>query len=155
LPARGSASPASGSPSPASGFAFSSSGSASPRGEQASPGRQGGRVDAVWEIRYVRGGQGYAVYLDGQSGAFTEERPGRLRWGEQAVLRRPIGLSAADALRRALREAGGQAYELELEMDGGVPTYEVAVMAWGRFLEVEMHAQTGEVIEVEDETVGS
>ena len=62
------------------------------------------------------------------------------------------GLSEEQAVEIALLEVPGEVQEIELEKDGGLMVYEIEILdADGQEFEVEIAADTGDVIEVEAE----
>ena len=63
-----------------------------------------------------------------------------------------IGLTEAQVIEIALLEVPGEVQEIELETEDGIPVYEVEILvSGGTEMEVEIHADTGEVLEIETE----
>jgi len=63
-----------------------------------------------------------------------------------------VKISMIQAIETAMKAVpGGKAFEAELEMEKGKPVYEVELLADGKFMEVEIDAVTGKVLEVEEE----
>lgn len=61
-------------------------------------------------------------------------------------------LSEAQAIEIALAEVPGEVKETELESEDGLQVYEIEILtAEGKEMEVEIHAGTGEVMDVEAE----
>ncbi|HPP19858.1 MAG TPA: PepSY domain-containing protein [Phycisphaerae bacterium] len=106
----------------------------------------------VYIVTYAQDGKIYETVLD--ASLENASRPRRIYYSVDDPLqaRTLARLSFFEALARAQKEVLAEPYEIELEMDSGRATYEIALMGLGRFLEIEIDAQTGEVIEVEDET---
>lgn len=105
----------------------------------------------VYTAIILHNGRPHRVTLDANLDLLTGPRPTHA-YAEAIEARRQARLSFEDALNRALKEIEGQVYEIELEIDDGVATYEVSMSALGRYLEIEVNALTGEIIELEDET---
>lgn len=60
------------------------------------------------------------------------------------------GLSEAEAIEIALMEVPGEVQEVELEREDGMQVYEVEILtAEGVEMEVEINADTGDILEVE------
>ncbi len=93
-----------------------------------------------------------SVELDAVLETTHEAREAVFLTDDAVTARKHARLAFAEALARSLNELEGQVYEIELEMDDNRPTYETALMTLGRFFEIEVDAETGEVIEIEDET---
>lgn len=106
----------------------------------------------VYLVTYVRNGKALRSELDAALERLQKTRPALFSFDDPLQARARARLTFAEALARAEQEVKARAYEIELEMDSKRSTYEVALMGLGRFVEVEIDAQTGEVIEVEDET---
>lgn len=105
----------------------------------------------VYIVTFLRGGRIYEIELDAALEVAEEAERVPVLF-DHAVARAQARLTFAEALARSMEEVEGQVYEIELEIDDNRPTYETTLMALGRFMEVEIDAQTGEVVEVEDET---
>lgn len=62
----------------------------------------------------------------------------------------PVAVSATQAIEIALAEVPGEVQEVDLDRDDGQQVYEVEIVnADGVEMEVEVDAETGEVLEVE------
>ena len=62
------------------------------------------------------------------------------------------GLTEAEVIEIALTEVPGEVVEVEFETEDGIDIYEVEILtADGEEMEVEIDANTGEVLEVEEE----
>ncbi|HOQ84530.1 MAG TPA: PepSY domain-containing protein [Phycisphaerae bacterium] len=111
---------------------------------------EGGEL--VFIVEHVRDGEVFEDELD--SRFERVEPPERLIFlrDDPLTARVRARLTFSEALARALEAMEGLPCEIELEMDDGRPTYEIAMWTLGRFIEVEVDAETGEVIEIEDET---
>lgn len=107
---------------------------------------------AAYAVTFLREGRIYETELDAALDVSEEAEEIWIPFDNLLQARTQALLSFSHALTRSLKEVEGQVYEIELEMDDNRPTYEIAVMALSRFMEVEIDAQTGKVIEVEDET---
>lgn len=110
------------------------------------------RGAAVYIVTFLREGRVYNVELDAVLATTHEAREVVFLTDDAVTARKHARLTFAEALTRSLNELEGQVYEIELEMDDNRPTYETALMTLGRFFEIEVDAETGEVIEIEDET---
>lgn len=113
-------------------------------------GMQSGRP--AYKVYFVRQGQVRRLMVDGLTGEFGRDRRLFSSMRDSLNARPHAAITFAHALACALEELDGHPYELELEMDDGQPTYEVAMETHGQFVEVELHAATGEILEVESET---
>jgi len=107
---------------------------------------------AVYLLTFLREGRVYKVELDVSLETAGEAIEVVFLMDSPLPARTKARLTFAEALARSIKEVEGRVYEIELEMDDNRPTYETALMALGRFLEIEVDAETGEVIEIEDET---
>jgi uncharacterized membrane protein YkoI len=112
------------------------------------------RGTAVYVVTFLREGRVCEVKLD--TTLETVDKAREIVWmadqDNAVAARAQARLTFSEALSRSTTEVEGQVYEIELEMDDNRPTYETALMGLGRFLEIEVDAGTGEVIEIEDET---
>jgi uncharacterized membrane protein YkoI len=106
----------------------------------------------VYVATFLRDGKVYEIELDPALEVTKEAEKVAVLLDKPLEALTRARLTFTQALARSLKEVEGHVYEIELEMDDNRPTYEIAVMALSRFMEVEIDAQTGEVIEVEDET---
>lgn len=106
----------------------------------------------AYEVRFVDEKGVRRAVLEGMSGAVEGVRQSKSSMRGALEARRLARISLREALALALEELAGNPYELELEMDDGQPTYELSVEAQGQFIEIELHALTGEILEVEQET---
>lgn len=106
----------------------------------------------VYVVTYESGGKVYETELD--TDLNEVEQPERVPFltDDPVQARRLAQITIVQALAKALGELDGQVYEIELEMDDGRPTYEIALCGKGRFMEIEIDAVTGEILEIEDET---
>jgi uncharacterized membrane protein YkoI len=111
---------------------------------------------ATYVAHLIEGSRVREIWLDASSGEVRREAPeGALRsWRAERTAREQARLDFHQAMRRATAELQGAYWEAEVEFDDRRPTYEFAVQSLGRFMEIELDAVTGEVIDVEDETVG-
>lgn len=112
------------------------------------------RGTAVYVVTFLRESRVCEVKLD--RALETLDKAREVVWmadQDNAVAARAQAcLTFSEALSRSTKEVDGRVYGIELEMDDNRPTYETALMGLGRFLEIEVDAATGEVIEIEDET---
>ena len=62
------------------------------------------------------------------------------------------GLSEEQAIEIALAEVGGELQEAELEREDGMSVFEIEILtADGTEVEVEINAETGEILEIDEE----
>lgn len=106
----------------------------------------------VYVVTFLQNGKVFEIELDAALDISEEAERVRVPFDHPLQARAQARLTFSHALTRSLKEIEGQVYEIELEVDDNRPTYEIALMALSRFVEVEIDAQTNEVIEVEDET---
>lgn len=107
---------------------------------------------AVYVVTFLQGQRVMEIELDESLEVVEEPEEVPLFGDDPTALHAHARLGFTEALARSMKEVEGDVYEIELEMDDDRPTYETALRALGRFMEIEIDAQTGEVIEIEDET---
>lgn len=107
---------------------------------------------AGYEVYFLRDGHSYKTWLNAKTSEMTKAHRTFLPMLAEIKAHRTAQFDLAAAIKRAREEIDGEAYEAELEIDDGHAAYEVAMMSLGRFIEIEMNAETGAIVEVEDET---
>lgn len=97
---------------------------------------------------FARGSAGVSVSLDPKTGAVLGKADVRKDFSK-AVAAAKVGL--AKAIEIAAKRVPGKATDVELEFEDGKAVLEVEVFADGKVFEVEIDAETGQVLEVEEE----
>lgn len=111
---------------------------------------ENGRPEYI--LHYAERQQLRRAAMDGRDRAIRELGPVFRLHDDMQEAADQARISFHDAMRIAARELDGRVYEAELEIDDRKAIYELSTMVLGRFYEIEIDAQTGEVVEVEDET---
>jgi uncharacterized membrane protein YkoI len=108
-----------------------------------------GRI--IYEIEIMKGIEEFEVLINSENGVIMgiekEETDDVLKKGD---LMRVDGLiSEENAKEIALERFGGRVIDFKSEREHGKIIYEVGIRREGEHIEVEINAQTGEIIEVE------
>jgi uncharacterized membrane protein YkoI len=96
---------------------------------------------------FARGSAGMSVALDPKTGAVLGKAEVAKDFSKAAAAK--IGL--AKGIEIATKRVPGKATDVELEFEDGRLVLEVEVFADGKVFEVEIDAETGQVLEVEEE----
>lgn len=107
---------------------------------------------AVYVVTFLQDSKVFETELDAALDVSEKAEMVGMPFDNPLRARAQARLTFSQALTRSLKEVEGQAYEIEVEMDDDRPTYEIALMAMGRFIEIEVDARSGETVEIEDET---
>ncbi len=112
----------------------------------------------TYEVEFLSGQAVKEVEIDGVSGkvleteteSIDEKHKDRVAAFEKALGQTKLTLTQAVEIAQK-KVPGGKAYEAEFELEDGKLACEVELLAGGKFMEVEIDATTGKVLEVEEE----
>lgn len=119
-------------------------------------------ADAVYEVEIVAGGSHMMVALDAANGQIktVEEESQESEAGEEpdedeqaeTDMAANAKITLNEAIAAALKEApGGKAFEAETERENDKLAFEIEVLSGDRFLEIQIDAMTGKVLEIEEQ----
>jgi len=119
-------------------------------------------ADAVYEVEIVTGGSHMMVALDAANGQIktVEEESQKSETGEEpdedeqaeSDMAADAKITLNQAIAAALKEVpGGKAFEAESERENNKLAFEIEVISGDKFMEVQIDAMTGKVLEVEEQ----
>ena len=115
------------------------------------------RVEKDWEDgptyeMTVKTDEGYQdVDLDAKNGAVLSVDQDDDEWEEEVNqdMKKDVKLSLEDAEKKALKEVNGKVTDAELDMENGKPVYELEVEKDQKEYDIDIDANTEEVLKVE------
>lgn len=113
----------------------------------------------VFEIEFIIGDKEFEYDIDAETGEILKESTKTLS-GQKSGMDTSLYLGMDGAIQKALTQAGVSAeqaalIEVEFDFDDGRAEYEVKITSSGQTYEVELDAQTGEILQYETKTNSS
>jgi uncharacterized membrane protein YkoI len=102
----------------------------------------------LYDVRYARGEKSYRTTVDAKTAEVVDKVEIK-HAPAKALAKAKVALPKA--IEIAVKKVSGKAVGGDLEIENGVPVYEVEVFADGVLYEVEVDGITGDVLEVDQE----